>query len=60
MRLTKIAKRRFVRTKPDVRWLFPIIVIVIAGLLAFSAEVKERVAVRSRAMTPTTVVDKGH
>ena len=51
-------RRKIARSKFDVRWLFPLVIIVIAGLLAFSAEIKERVAGRTRAVTQATVI--GH
>lgn len=60
MRFTKRARRRIARLKFDPRWLFPITLIIIAGLLAFSAEIWERVAARSAPVVPTRLVSKGH
>lgn len=59
MRLSKLA-RRIDGTKPDVRWLFPITMILIAALLAFSAEMWERAAARSGSASPATAVSQGH
>ncbi|HSS22247.1 MAG TPA: hypothetical protein VLL54_19405 [Pyrinomonadaceae bacterium] len=58
MRLFKHSRRKLAKIHPDVRWLFPIVVILIAGLLAFSAELKERVAVRSQ--STYAVIGHGH
>jgi hypothetical protein len=60
MRFAKRSKRRIARVKFDARWLFPIVLIVIAGLLAFSAEIWERLAARSAPVGPSTLVSKGH
>ena len=57
MRLLKHSRRKLAEIHPDVRWLFPIIVILIAGLLALSAELKER-AVRSQ--STYAVVNQDH
>lgn len=55
MRWLKHSKRRIVSARFDIRWLFPISVIAIAGLLAFSAELKERTAIRSGVPSPALI-----
>ena len=60
MRLSKRARRKIAKLRFDPRWLFPITLIVIAGLLAFSAEIWERVAARSVPLVPTTLISSGH
>jgi hypothetical protein len=55
MRFTKLF-RRTTGSLPDVRWLFPITMILIAALFAFSAEMRERAAVKLQS-GPSAITD---